>query len=108
MDRGVEALGVDFLHELEAGEGRVGDGCPPYGAGVVDEDVDAGVEGDGLGDQVLDAGGGAGVYCDGGGGSAEVGDFEGDGVDGGGGGVGVGGKGDAGVRVGGGFGGYDN
>ena len=50
VDGGVEALGVDFLHELEAGEGGVRDGGPPYGAGVVDEDVDAGVEGDGCGD----------------------------------------------------------
>ena len=56
----------------------------------------------------MDAGGGAGVYCDGGGGTACVGDLEGYGVDGGGGGVGVGGEGDAGVRVGGGFGGYDD
>ncbi len=50
LDGGVEALGVDFLHELEAGEGRGGYGSPPYGAGVVDEDIDAGVEGDGCGD----------------------------------------------------------
>ena len=50
LDGGVEALGVDFLHELEAGEGGVGDGCPPYGARIVDQDVDAGVEGDGCGD----------------------------------------------------------
>ena len=50
LDGGVEAFGVDFLHELETREGRGGDGGPPYGAGVVDEDVDAGVEGDGCGD----------------------------------------------------------
>ena len=49
LDGGVEALGVDFLHELEAGEGGVGDGCPPYGAGIVDQNVDAGVERDGCG-----------------------------------------------------------
>ena len=48
MNGGVEALGVDFLHQLEAGEGGVGDGGPPYGARVVDEDVDAGVEGYGF------------------------------------------------------------
>ncbi len=50
LDGSVKALGVDFLHELEAGERGVGDGSPPYGAGIVDEDVDAGVEGDGCGD----------------------------------------------------------
>ena len=50
LDGGVETFGVDFLHELEAREGGLGDGGPPYGAGVVDEDVDAGVEGYGFGD----------------------------------------------------------
>ena len=50
VDGGVEALRVDFLHELEAGERGFGDGGPPYGAGVVDEDVDAGVEGYPFGD----------------------------------------------------------
>jgi hypothetical protein len=43
LDDGVEALGVDALHELEALEGGVGDGGPVDGAGVVDEDVEAAV-----------------------------------------------------------------
>lgn len=43
LDDGVEALGVDALHELEALEGRVCDGSPPNGARVVDEDVETAV-----------------------------------------------------------------
>jgi hypothetical protein len=43
LDDGVEALWVDALHELEALEGGVADGCPPDGAGVVDEDVEAAI-----------------------------------------------------------------
>lgn len=43
LDDGVEALWVDALHELEALEGRVCDGGPPDGAGVVDEGVEAAV-----------------------------------------------------------------
>lgn len=43
LDDGVEALGVDALHELETLEGRVCDGSPPDCARVVDEDVEAAV-----------------------------------------------------------------
>lgn len=43
LDDGIEALWVNPLHELEALEGRVGDGGPPNGAGVVDEDVEAAI-----------------------------------------------------------------
>ena len=50
LDGGVEALGVDFLHQLEAREGRAGDGSPPYGAGIVDQDIDPSMQGDGCGD----------------------------------------------------------
>lgn len=39
LDGGVEALDVDLLHQLEAPHGRVLDRGPPYGAGVVDEDI---------------------------------------------------------------------
>lgn len=38
---GVEPLGVDALHELEALEGGVGHRGPVYGAGVVYHDVEA-------------------------------------------------------------------
>lgn len=36
VDRGVQALGVDPLQELEAGEGGGEYGGPPDGAAVVD------------------------------------------------------------------------
>lgn len=39
----VEPLDVDALHQLEALHRRVFDGCPPYGTGVVDQDVDVSI-----------------------------------------------------------------
>lgn len=41
LQDGVEALDVDGLHQPEAPRGRVLDRGPPYGAGVVDEGVEA-------------------------------------------------------------------
>lgn len=43
LDNGVEALGVDALHELEATQRGPGHGGPEDGAWVVDEDVDVAV-----------------------------------------------------------------
>lgn len=41
LDRFIQTLGVDALHEEEALGGRGRDGAPPDRACVVDEDVDA-------------------------------------------------------------------
>ena len=109
LDDGIQALGVDALHELEALEWRVGDGGPEDGARVVDEGVEAAVGGDGPGDELVDALLGAHVDGDGGRDAAGRGDLAGDGGDGGGGRVGVRGEGRGGLGgVADGFGGDDD
>jgi hypothetical protein len=44
LDCAVEALGINALHELEAFERCILHRCPPYGTGVVDEDIDTAVD----------------------------------------------------------------
>lgn len=78
---------------MEPLHGRFGDGGPPDGAAVVDEDVEAAVGGDCVGDEGFDAGVVSRVDGEGCGFAACFADFAGDCGDGGGGGVGIWGEG---------------